>query len=321
VEGGVVNGSTGILRQVRYFLDAEGNRHLKSCIVQIDDAACEALPHLPPKFMAVLADTSDLTFAHQQSHKKCVIKRTQVPIMPAFAMTAHKAQGQTLSKVIVDLQGCSGSESPYVMVSRVTSLSGLAILRPFTFAKISCRLSEDTRRELDRLQTLRLKTIVDVGTPEEIAIAKDWLQSPEHRSPCSMTALSMGQPNEVLTRFQAAHDAAPTTQPRTRKRQRPSSVPALPISHHEESTTTSPIVPRPHAVKRVRLIVNDPNKPNQPSQSIDHGRISPSTHAIPISDHTHHTAFDTNARPRIIKRVRLIVEDPNCQLRKRPRRQ
>ena len=73
-----------------------------------------------------------------------MIKRTQLPIAPAFAMTAHKAQGQTFNKVIIDLESCKGTESPYVMVSHVTSLNGLLILQTFKFSKIKCHQSQDT---------------------------------------------------------------------------------------------------------------------------------------------------------------------------------
>ncbi|KAI0059112.1 hypothetical protein BV25DRAFT_1788882, partial [Artomyces pyxidatus] len=73
-------------------------------------------------------------------------------------LTAHKAQGQSLDKVIVDLENCSGTESPYVMISRARSLAGLLILRPFRKAKITCRQSEDVRREMQRLYVLDLQT-------------------------------------------------------------------------------------------------------------------------------------------------------------------
>ncbi|KAI9064824.1 hypothetical protein FKP32DRAFT_1532866, partial [Trametes sanguinea] len=73
-------------------------------------------------------------------------------------ITAHKSQGQTFDRVIVDLAGCTGTEAPYVMLSRATSLNGVLILRPFSFNKISCRMSEDVRNEMRRLETLRLKT-------------------------------------------------------------------------------------------------------------------------------------------------------------------
>ncbi|KAG2135279.1 hypothetical protein DEU56DRAFT_718472, partial [Suillus clintonianus] len=73
-------------------------------------------------------------------------------------MTTHKAQGQTLQHIVVDLAGCIGTESPYVMLSRVTSLEGLLILRPFNQKKITCRRSEDCRQEEKRHQILALQT-------------------------------------------------------------------------------------------------------------------------------------------------------------------
>jgi len=97
-------------------------------------------------------------------------------------MTAHKAQGQTLEKVIVDLESYRGTESPYVMVSHVTSLKGLLILRPFKFSKIKCHQSQDTRREFSQLNMLRLRTIVKIGTSEEQQNAIDTLSVNESGS-------------------------------------------------------------------------------------------------------------------------------------------
>ena len=91
-------------------------------------------------------------------------KRKQVPIEPGFAITAHKAQGQTMGKVVVDLAGCAGTEQPYVMVSRSSSLEGLVILRDFDYGKVTRRHSEDLRKELKRLECLRLQTIVKIGS-------------------------------------------------------------------------------------------------------------------------------------------------------------
>ncbi|KAL6307302.1 hypothetical protein BKA93DRAFT_713336, partial [Sparassis latifolia] len=73
-------------------------------------------------------------------------------------MTAHKAQGQSLKKVIIDLQSCRGTEAPYVIISRATSLDGLLILRPFTREKITCHHSEESRLEMHCLQLLQLST-------------------------------------------------------------------------------------------------------------------------------------------------------------------
>ena len=55
-------------------------------------------------------------------HPILQIKRRQLPLTPAFAMTAHAAQGQTFSKgAIVDLNigGSSSAMSSYVALTRV----------------------------------------------------------------------------------------------------------------------------------------------------------------------------------------------------------
>lgn len=163
VRAGVVNGSWGCLRCIRFSTDVEGRRHLKSCIVEIPEADTVKMPHLPERHFPILPDTTDITFEHGASRKRCVIKRRQVPIEPGFAVTAHKSQGQTMDRVVVDLAGCSGTEQPYVMVSRSSSLSGLVVLRDFDPGQITKRRSEDLRKEFARLEELKLRTIVRYG--------------------------------------------------------------------------------------------------------------------------------------------------------------
>ena len=63
------------------------------------------------------------------------VTRKQYPLAPAFAVTAHAAQGQTVKeKVVADLHiGDSGDPlTAYVAVTRVTGREKLAVLRPFT---------------------------------------------------------------------------------------------------------------------------------------------------------------------------------------------
>ena len=62
------------------------------------------------------------------------VTRRQYPLAPAFAATAHAAQGQTAQgQVVADLHiGPSGDPlTAYVAVTRVTGRNNLAILRPF----------------------------------------------------------------------------------------------------------------------------------------------------------------------------------------------
>jgi ATP-dependent exoDNAse (exonuclease V) alpha subunit len=180
VRAGVVNGSTGYLRAVRCVTDVEGRRYLDSCVVEIPGSDPIEMGCLPEHYFPILPDVTELKFEHPASRKRCVIQRKQVPIQPGFAMTAHKAQGQTMHKVVVDLAGCSGTEQPYVMVSRSTSLEGLVILRDFDFNKITKRHSEDLRREFGRLEYLKVQTTLKHGTDNEKRQAKQWLESREH---------------------------------------------------------------------------------------------------------------------------------------------
>lgn len=56
---------------------------------------------------------------------------TQTPLMLAWALTVHKAQGKTLSRVVVDLgRGAFAPGQVYVALSRCTSLEGLVLRRP-----------------------------------------------------------------------------------------------------------------------------------------------------------------------------------------------
>lgn len=171
VEGGIVNGSPGTVKKIRYYIDDAGDRHLTSCVVNIPSASSQTMPGLPMYDMPILSDVTSLKFQHPYTKRTCAIRRTQVPIVPAFAMTAHRAQGQSLSNVIVDLQSCHGTESPYVMISRVRSLEGLVILRPFDKGKVTCRQSEDARRETKHLAILELQTTAFTGNVDEARVA------------------------------------------------------------------------------------------------------------------------------------------------------
>jgi len=56
---------------------------------------------------------------------------TQLPLIPGWALTIHKAQGMTLDDVRVDLgDGAFASGQLYVAVSRARSLDGLSLARP-----------------------------------------------------------------------------------------------------------------------------------------------------------------------------------------------
>jgi ATP-dependent exoDNAse (exonuclease V) alpha subunit len=89
------------------------------------------------------------------------VTRTQLPIVPAFAITTYKAQGLTMNKIVVDLQVPLGTlqvASVYVPLSRVKRAEDIVILRPFDMKVLQVRPSSAQDIELKRLDELDRKT-------------------------------------------------------------------------------------------------------------------------------------------------------------------
>jgi ATP-dependent DNA helicase PIF1 len=69
------------------------------------------------------------TWTCQDLDGRDIASRTQVPLILAWALSIHKAQGQTLECVKVDLGSTFEKGQAYVAISRATTLSGLQIFR------------------------------------------------------------------------------------------------------------------------------------------------------------------------------------------------
>ena len=89
------------------------------------------------------------------------VTKTQLPIVPAFAITTYKAQGLTMNKIVVDLQvpvGALQVASIYVPLSRVKRVEDTVILRPFDMKVLQVRPTSAQDAELKRLDELDRKT-------------------------------------------------------------------------------------------------------------------------------------------------------------------
>ncbi|PPQ74770.1 hypothetical protein CVT26_005016 [Gymnopilus dilepis] len=147
----IVNGSEGTIRNIVYDVDEEGRRfpivayvHIEGIGFNIPGLEEDVVPIFPTR-----VSISSVTL-NAVGLDGCTFTRLQLPLMPGYAFTDFKSQGKTLTKAIVDIVTARG-QGAYVMLSRVTSLSGIAILRWFPPSCIYTRLPEDLRAELVRL--------------------------------------------------------------------------------------------------------------------------------------------------------------------------
>ena len=89
-----------------------------------------------------------------RQYPKLKIHRQQLPLAPAFAITAHAAQGQTLKAAIVDLQIGRGTNpiSSYVALTRIKTAGDILIYRPFQRNLFNCGSPEGPQLLLKRLR-------------------------------------------------------------------------------------------------------------------------------------------------------------------------
>ncbi|PPR00579.1 hypothetical protein CVT26_009855 [Gymnopilus dilepis] len=151
----IVNGSEGVVRKIVYKEDDNGRRyavvvyiHIEGLGFKIENLEQDVVPVFPIRVQIRNDDIEAMGFQGSS------FARLQIPLVPAYSYTDFKSQGRTLTRAIVDIQSARG-QGIYVMLSRVTSLSGIAVLRWFPESRIYSRLSQELRDELLRLNLLK----------------------------------------------------------------------------------------------------------------------------------------------------------------------
>ncbi len=156
----VVNGAIGTVRDIKY-IERNGVRHASVVYVHIPGAG--KYLHTEDDVVPIFPVTSTFrwTFARKTQTTPAqfiTVRRTQLPLLPAYVYTDYKGQGRSLDVAIVDPDSALTLQGVYVMLSRVRTMNGLAILRPFRRSKIEARLSQQLRDEFNRLEEQDKKT-------------------------------------------------------------------------------------------------------------------------------------------------------------------
>lgn len=150
----LVNGAEGTIRNVLYEL-RDGVPCATVAYVHIPGAG-RISADLEEDVVPVFPEKVYFKYAPIINGKKVLksVTREQLPLVPAYAYTDYKSQGKSLTHAIMDLESACSLQGVYVMLSRVRSMEGLLIMRPFSHAKICTRLSQELRDELRRIDML-----------------------------------------------------------------------------------------------------------------------------------------------------------------------
>ena len=186
IELGLINGVNGIFRQLVYQADSVSRDNLSEAypsntqyiyrplyaLVEIAGSKIECnMEELPPKLVPIplieqrcRVDISDILPKDKRprSNQKAIlsVKRRVLPLVPAYCITTHKSQGQTLSKVVIDLKLPNETDdiaAVYVPLSRVKRLTDLVILLHFDYKVLLIKPSKSQVVEMERLDKLYLE--------------------------------------------------------------------------------------------------------------------------------------------------------------------
>ena len=187
IELGLINGVNAIFRQLVYQADSLSTDALSEifprnaqyvhrpsyALIEIAKSKIECnLEELQPKLVPIplmdqtfCVDIADMLPKDKKSKSNgkpiLSIKRRALPLVPAYCITTHKSQGQTLNKVVVDLKLPNETDdiaAVYVSLSRVKRLTDLIILRPFDYKALLIKPNKFQLAEMERLDKLYLET-------------------------------------------------------------------------------------------------------------------------------------------------------------------
>ncbi|CAF1532461.1 unnamed protein product [Rotaria sp. Silwood1] len=187
IELGLINGTNGIFRQLVYEEDSVSTDILSEtfpnntqyihrplyALVEVLKSKIDCnLEQLQPNLVPIplMEQTFRIDIADvlpkgkkPKSNRKAIlsIKRRALPLVPAYCITTHKSQGQTLNNVVIDLKLPNETDdiaAIYVPLSRVKRLADLVILRHFDYKVLLIKPSKSQLAEIERLDKLYSET-------------------------------------------------------------------------------------------------------------------------------------------------------------------
>ena len=184
-ELGLSNGTPGIFRELIYSETSEQTigfdegvftadtvfvRNAQCALIEIPKSKMKKLDSLDPLIIPIpvidktfevnseklYADKGPIMkkFNDKKLKSTITVKRKGLPLVPAYSITTHKSQGQTLPKMVIDLNmppGIVEVASAYMPLSRVQQLTDLVILQDFSINALRVKPSKRQITEMNGL--------------------------------------------------------------------------------------------------------------------------------------------------------------------------
>lgn len=156
VNGGLVNGTMGTVKDIVYKSGEKPPSVPAYILIEFDDYKG---PYITSNCFPIVP------LVRSWSRTGIQLQRTQFPITPAHAITIHKAQGLTLSRIAVDIGPHERSLGlTYVALSRVRSLNNLLMLKVYPKNRFdSIKNSKEFLPKLEFIKRLRDKKSLEGG--------------------------------------------------------------------------------------------------------------------------------------------------------------
>lgn len=146
---GLVNGAMGYVYDLAWGPDVDDVRNTAPFVVLVEMdkyTGLRCFPEdsgIPANVVPIFLSTRDFT------RGSAACSRTQLPITIAYAITVHRSQGCTLTKLVADISTRDFTAGlSYVAVSRATRLEGIMFDVPFSIDSMRIKKDETGKRRL-----------------------------------------------------------------------------------------------------------------------------------------------------------------------------
>lgn len=150
----ITNGQEGTVAWWTSSTGAKGQKILETLFVHLTNPPTDVSFDGLPINVIPLCRTNNAIVCKLPDDSKVSINRSQVEVLPNFAMTDYASQGKTRAYNVVDLINCRSHQAYYTALSRSASACGTIILHGFNANKITGRASQGLRQEFRDLEFL-----------------------------------------------------------------------------------------------------------------------------------------------------------------------